>query len=76
MSRANCSLPAVDWARVAEARRRFGADMFNLYSSLSSARMVESFRAPHLRQLVTRLDYNEWYKNTTKGDYNEWTSKK
>lgn len=35
--------------------------MAGLFSSLSSQRMLEQFRAPHLRQLVTRLDYNEWW---------------
>lgn len=30
-----------------------------------SQRMIDSFRAPHLAQLVTRLNYNGWYNAAT-----------
>ncbi|GFR50820.1 hypothetical protein Agub_g13079, partial [Astrephomene gubernaculifera] len=61
VSRAGCDPQRLDFAAIARVRSNFIRHATGLYNTISSQRMIDSFRAPHLAQLVTRLNYNLWY---------------
>ncbi|PNW88207.1 hypothetical protein CHLRE_01g019150v5 [Chlamydomonas reinhardtii] len=61
VSRACCDPARLDFAAVSRLRSSFERHFLTLFGSISSQRMVESFRAPHLAQLVLRLNYNSFY---------------
>ncbi|EFJ46835.1 gamma tubulin interacting protein [Volvox carteri f. nagariensis] len=65
VSRAGCEPQRLDFAAIGRVRSNFLRHASGLYNTISSQRMIDSFRAPHLAQLVTRLNYNGWYNAAT-----------
>ncbi|KAG2493656.1 hypothetical protein HYH03_008171 [Edaphochlamys debaryana] len=61
VARCGCDPARIDPAALAKVRADFLRHAGALYNNISSQRMIDSFRAPHLAQLVTRLNYNDWY---------------
>ncbi|GIL67009.1 hypothetical protein Vafri_20405 [Volvox africanus] len=65
VSRAGCDPQRLEFPEIARVRGNFLRHASGLYNTISSQRMIDSFRAPHLAQLVTRLNYNGWYNAAT-----------
>lgn len=50
----------INFVRVAEIDKAFFRTVGSLYVNLNSQKLQEANRAPHLRQLYMRLDYNHF----------------
>ncbi|KXZ48725.1 GCP4 protein [Gonium pectorale] len=60
VGRAGGDASRLDVDAAGRIRTAFQCHSIALFNNMSSQRILESFRSPHLAQLVTQLNYNEW----------------